>query len=201
MVMEAGGRLLFLLIAAVLFLASCASEPPQKPSPPVQQQTAEQTPQTEPAAQTEQPTQAAQPAEQPAATEFVASEELYKKTFNEVQEVIAALTKIISAADYEQWLTYLTADYVATTGSPANLEKASNAAVLKKNGIVLKNLKDYFDNVVVRSHLQATLSDIQFVDATHVKAITRIQGTPVILYYLVREEGGWKVGLQQAEEN
>ncbi|MGA2977101.1 MAG: hypothetical protein ABSF77_17470 [Spirochaetia bacterium] len=197
--MEAGGRLLFLLIIAVLFAASCASEPPKAASPPVQQQPVAQTAPAEPTAQATEP--APQPAEQPAATEFVASEELYKKTFDEVQEVIAALTKIISASDYEQWLTYLTADYVATTGSPAFLSKASNAAVLKKNGIVLKNLKDYFDNVVVRSHLQATLSDIQFVDATHVKAITKVQGTPVILYYLVREEGRWKVGLQQAEEN
>ena len=53
----------------------------------------------------------------------------------------------------------------------------------------------------MRSHLQATLDDIQFLDATHVKAIALVQGTPVILYYLVREDGRWKVGLQQAGQS
>jgi len=55
--------------------------------------------------------------------------------------------------------------------------------------------------VVVRSRLQATLDDITFVDETHVKAITIIQGTEVILYYLVREDGGWKVGIMEHAQN
>ena len=96
-----------------------------------------------------------------ARAEFVATEELYQKTFGEVQEVIAELTRIIAAGDYDQWLAYLTEDYVridaaARRSSP----KPPRAAVLKKNGIVLQSLKDYFDNVVVRSRLQATLDDI-----------------------------------------
>ena len=73
--------------------------------------------------------------------------------------------------------------------------------MLRKNGIVLKSLRDYFNNVVVRSHLQAVLDDIQFLDETHVKAIALVQGTPVILYYLVRVNGQWKVGLRQAGQS
>jgi hypothetical protein len=198
--MMAQRRILILLVIAAV-LASCASEQP-KTTPPAQ--TDGQTTQT---AETGQATQAVETGTQTpsggqqASTAFVASQDLYKKTFSEVQEVIAALTAIIAKADYDGWLTYLTADYIATTGSPANLDKASKSAILQKNGIVLKTLKDYFLNVVVRSHHQASLDDIQFVDATHVKAISMIQGTPVILYYLVHEQGRWKVGLQQADTN
>jgi hypothetical protein len=181
-VMNAGGRALLMLLSAALLLASCATVP-QKEAPPVAPQTAEPSPTTP----------------QPSAQQFVATEELYKKTFNEVQAVIAELTRIIAEGDYTQWLTYLTTDYVGKTGSPAFLDEASQAGVLKQNGIVLTSLEDYFNKVVVRSRLQAKLEDINFVDATHVKAITRIQGAPVILYYLVQEEGRWKVGILPSE--
>jgi len=171
-----------MLFSAAFLLASCATVP-QKEAPPAAPQTVEPPPTTP----------------QPSAQEFVATEELYKKTFDEVQAVISELTRIISEDDYAQWLTYLTSDYVGKTGSPAFLDEASQAGVLKKNGIVLTSLQDYFNNVVVRSRLQAKLEDINFVDATHVKAITRIQGAPVILYYLVHEEGRWKVGILPSE--
>jgi hypothetical protein len=193
--MMAQRRFLVLLVVAAV-LASCASEQPKKPSPEQTEVQTAQTTETTQAAQTEPP-----PNAQPNSTAFVASQDLYKKTFTEVQEVIAALTSLIAKADYDGWLTYLTADYIATTGSAANLEKASKSAILQKSGVVLKTLKDYFINVVVRSHHQVSLDDIQFVDATHVKAISMIQGKPVILYYLVHEEGRWKVGLQQADAN
>ncbi len=181
--MNAGGWALLMLLSAALVLASCATTP-QKEA-----QLAPQTVEPPPNAVTE-PTPP---------SEFVATEELYNKTFNEVQEVIAELTRIIAEGDYPQWLTYLTTDYVTTTSSPAFLKEASQAGVLRKNGIVLTSLQDYFDNVVVRSRLQAKLEDINFVDETHVKAITRIQGAPVILYYLVQEDGRWKVGILPSE--
>jgi len=171
--MNAGGRALLMLFSAAFLLASCATAPHRDAAPTGPQTVEPQVP----------------------ADHFVATEELYKKTFNEVQAVIAELTRIIAEGDYAQWLTYLTTDYVTRTGSAAFLEEASQAGVLKKNGIVLTSLQDYFDDVVVRSRLQAKLEDINFVDETHVKAITRIQGAPVILYYLVHEEGRWKVGI------
>ena len=55
--------------------------------------------------------------------------------------MVAAISGIIAAGDYDGWLSYLTADYVASRSSPAFLADASNAAVLKKNGIVLKSLQ------------------------------------------------------------
>jgi hypothetical protein len=170
-----------MLLSAASLLVSCAGTP----------RDSGQEPQTPPNAVTE-PTS-------PPTDQFVATEELYKKTFDEVQAAIADLTRIIAEGDYSLWLDYLTTDYVRITSSKAFLEDASHSGVLKKNGIVLKNLEDYFNNVVVRSRRQAKLEDITFVDATHVKAITTIQGSPVILYYLVNEEGRWKVGILPSE--
>jgi hypothetical protein len=190
MVMEAGGRLFCVLVCAALFAASCATPPANTREPPP----------TPPPTVKPAPVPEATPTPAPA-HEFVASEELYRTTFREVQDVIAAITRIIAAGDYDGWLSYLTADYVASRGSTEFLADSSNAAVLKKNGIVLKSLRDYFNNVVVRSHLQATLDDIQFLDETHVKALALVQGTPVILYYLVHEQGRWKVGLKQGGES
>jgi hypothetical protein len=190
--MESGAQRLCAVAIALLVLGACATKPPATKPVETTVQTVELTPQPIPDV-------TPVPDEKPTG-DFVASEELYKKTFAEVQDVVAALTRIISQADYDQWLTYLTADYINQTGTAANLVQVSSAGVLKKDGIVLKSLKDYFQNVVVRSHLQATLDDIQFVDATHVKAITRIQGASIILYYLVREDGRWKIGIQQADQ-
>jgi len=176
--MGVGGRLLLGLVGTVAFAMSCASPPPKPASAP--------------------PPPPSSPAPTAPAAPFVASEELYRATFREVQDVIAAISATISAGDYDGWLTYLTVEYVQSRSSASFLADASNAGVLKKNGIVLKTLRDYFDHVVVASRLQATLDDIQFVDETHVKAIALVQGTPVILYYLVRENGEWKVGIKAA---
>jgi hypothetical protein len=187
MIMKAGGRFLVMLVSAALGFGACTTE--------ARKEAVETPPDQAPPVATQ-----ATPTPAPG-REFVATEELYRKTFSEVQEVVSELTKIIGAGDYDQWLTHLTASYVNVTGSPAFLAEASRSGVLKKSGIVLHSLKDYFDNVVVRSRLQATLDDITFVDETHVKAITIIQGTEVILYYLVHEDGRWKVGIMEHAQN
>jgi hypothetical protein len=189
--MEAAGRPLRVLVCIVALVASCASQPVQ----PVQ-----------PVHPEDQPNAAEEPVPgpdetAPAESAFVASDEMYRTTFREVQEVVAAITRLVSTGDYDGWLSYLTEDYVASRSSKGFLADASRAPVLRKSGIILRNLRDYFNNVVVQSHLQATLDDIQFLDETHVKAIALVQGTPVILYYLVRVNGQWKVGLGQAGQS
>jgi len=194
MVMVAGGKLLCVFVCAAVFAASCATPPAKTSGPPPATAPVENPPVQPATAPDTAPTT-------PSGGEFVASEELYRTTFREVQDVVEAITRIVAAGDYDGWLSYLTADYVVSRSSASFLADASSAAVLKKNGIVLKSLRDYFNNVVVRSHLQATLDDIQFLDETHVKALALVQGNSVILYYLVHENGRWKVGLQQAGQS
>jgi hypothetical protein len=184
--MISGGRPLVILVFVAPLLFACATGPATKPVQPVP-----------PDKQTTQ----VKPPDNPDGSGFVATEELYRRTFAEVQEVIASLTRIIAAGDYSAWRGYLTDEYVRTTSSPAFLDAASNSGVLKKNKIVLRDLRDYFENVVVRSRVQATLDDITFVDAKHVKAITEIQGSSVILYYLEREDSRWKVAVLRTGQN
>ena len=127
--------------------------------------------------------------------EFVVTEEVYQKTFEEIERVIADLNAIIKARDYDGWVGRLAPGYVARTSSAEYLAEASQSAVMKKSGVVLEDLEDYFTYVVVPSRSSVKLDQISFVDATHVKAITVIKGEPYILYWLVREDGTWNIGI------
>ncbi len=167
----------FIALAAAMALFSCASQPKTEATHPPRTAAAQGEP-----------------------GQFVPSPELYSRTFDEAKKVIADLTRLISEQDYDGWRSYLTADYVARTSDPDFLARASTSGVLRKSGIVLRTLKDYFEYVVVRSRVQASLDDINFVDATHVKALTIVDGRPVILYYLVQEGGRWKVGIWPADQ-
>jgi len=163
-------------VAAVLSLFACASQAKPPDSSPAQDS-------------------------QGSHQEFVVTPELYTRTFDEVKVVIADLTSLINAQDYEGWRSYLTNAYIARTSDPKFLDVASHSGVLQKSGIVLRTLRDYFENVVVRSRVQATLTDINFLDETHVKALTIVDGRPVILYYLVREDGRWKVDIWSKDQD
>ena len=133
-------------------------------------------------------------AEEPA-EEFVVTEEVYQKTFEQIEGVIAELNAIIRARDFARWEKRLTAAYRERTSSPKYLAEVSESAALKKNGVVLDSLGDYFNQVVVPSRSSVKLDEIAFVDATHVKALTVIQGERYILYWLVRENGTWNIGI------
>ncbi len=126
---------------------------------------------------------------------FTVPQEIYTQTFSEVEKLIARLNEIIAEKDYDDWLAYLSPGYVETTGSPAYLSEASKSPILQSQKIVLKNLKDYFLHVVVPSRVQAKLSEISFIDKTHVKAISLINGQPVILYWLVWIDSRWMIGV------
>jgi hypothetical protein len=164
---SAGG--VFRTVGVCFVLLSCASGP--KPE--------ENTPQ--PAADAQQP--------------FVVSEDLYKKTFSEIEALIANLDEIIKEKNFDEWTGHLSPEYIAKTGSPDFLKAASQSPILKKDRITLKSLKDYFLYVVVPSRTQAKLEEISFLDASHVKAITIVNSKPVILYLLVRTGSQWMVGI------
>ena len=125
------------------------------------------------------------------------TEELYRRTFDEIAVVIAELDAIIREQDYDAWVAHLSREYIARTGSPEFLAQASKSARLSSRKVVLRSLEDYFVNVVVQSRLQATLDEIRFVDETNVKALTVVNGETYILYWLTREDGMWKIGIVQ----
>jgi hypothetical protein len=174
--MKLSGKL-FSLLSVLAILLSCAS-PPAKDG-------------------RENTSQSSKPDEKYGGGEsFVVTQDVYKQTFSEIEALVAKLSEIISDKNYEEWLSYLSPDYVEKTSSPVFLKEASKSAILQKDGIVLKDLQDYFLNVVVPSRVQATLEDISFIDSTHVKAISLVNGKPVILYWLVWVDSRWMIGIQ-----
>lgn len=182
-IMSASGKLLAVLCAAASLL-SCASSPP----PP------QETPGEEPAAAVAQPAAPPEQSAQPQA-DFVVTEDLYKKTFAEIEALISRLNDIIKEKNYDEWVGYLSSDYIAKTSSRDFLNQASESPILKRDRITLGSLKDYFLDVVVPSRIQAKLDDLAFIDETHVKAITVINGNRVILYLLERVDSRWMIGI------
>ncbi len=141
------------------------------------------------------------PSRQPALEDFVPTRELYDKTFGEVEDVVESLNRIIAADNYTLWLTYLAAEYISVTSNPAFLAEASKSPVLAEKGTKLSTLRDYFDAVVVRSRARVRLDSLSFIDEQHVKALTKMGNSLVILYYLVRDGDSWKVGMWQNARN
>jgi hypothetical protein len=168
---------LLAVLAAAALASSCAGAPPTTaPSP-------------------DQP-----PAEGPAeggedSSQFVVSQEVYTRTFEEIGEFIDNLNLIIRNADYESWLTFLSEEYIRVTADPAYLKDQSEKPLLKQANRRLADLRDYFAHVVVPSRTQATVDEIEFLDENHVKAIAVLRGTRVILYLLERHDSQWKIGV------
>lgn len=135
------------------------------------------------------------PAEPPAAAEFVVTEEIYTRTFGEIEEFIQNLNQIIRNADYDGWSKHLSEEYTRATSDPVFLKAQSEKPLLKQSNIELAGLRDYFLHVVVPSRSQAQLDEIEFIDEDHVKALSVLRGTRVILYLLNRDDGEWKIGV------
>jgi hypothetical protein len=202
-----------LVFLAVLSCCRCSS-----PAPPAEQPEPEEAPAEQPkleqavpeqpepeeapaeqqeAAVEEQPEAPIEPAKQEPqpAEEYVVSEEVYSKTFDEIEEFIRNLNEIIRREDYDTWLTYLSDEYIERTSDPAYLKQQSEQPLLKKHNINLDSLRDYFEYVVVPSRVQAKLDEIEFVDENQVKAYAMIRNTKALLYLLVREDDKWKIGV------
>ena len=127
--------------------------------------------------------------------DFVVTEEIYVRTFEEIEAFIKSLNDIISKKDYETWVTHLSDEYTARTSDPDYLREQSNKPILKKKNITLRGLEDFFFHVVVPSRIEAELDDIEFIDENHVKAVSIVRNRRGLLYLLVRVEDEWKIGV------
>jgi hypothetical protein len=122
------------------------------------------------------------------------TEEVYNRTFDEVDSLINELNDIIRNRDYINWLDCLSDDYKTSKNDPLFLSELSNQPTLVTQKIVLKSMKDYFEYVIVPSRLQSKLDKIVFVSEDRVKALSTLYGKSVILYNLVKVNGKWKIG-------
>jgi hypothetical protein len=174
--------MLLCLSCAVALLSSCASEG--------MNQEANGAPQTPQEQQTTPPARDGENGDG-----FVVTKELYTKVFTEIGDLITTLDSVIKEKNYDEWLTYLSDEYVERTGSAGFLQAASSSPLLQNSHVTLKTLKDYFLNVVVPSRAQAALDRLDFIDSAHVKAITIHDGDAIILYLFVRVDDRWVVGI------
>ena len=149
----------------------------------------------EPAAEPEPEPEPAEEPQNDIDEEFLVSEEVFTETFEDIRLLIDELNSIVRAENYDEWLKYLTEEYIAHFSSPDILKENSEQPLLKKYNIKLESLLDYFKNVVVPSRSNARLDDLVFVDNEHVKAIMVFNNKRTILYLLEKGENGWKIGL------
>ncbi|PKL26655.1 MAG: hypothetical protein CVV47_01665 [Spirochaetae bacterium HGW-Spirochaetae-3] len=122
--------------------------------------------------------------------------EMKQATFFDVRALIQGLNSIIQAKDYTSWSSALTAEYRAQYSSPETLARISDAPVLKRQGISLRSLQDYFIYVVYPSRQNDRVDDIEFIDANRIRAITiNAKGERLVLYNLEKIGDTWKIAI------
>ncbi len=121
--------------------------------------------------------------------------EVKRDTMEVVKSVISELNQVIRRKDYAAWRGYLTAEYSTFYSAPAVLSEMSESAVLKRQGIKLESLQDYFLYVVYPSRQSVRVDDIEFTSPTQVKAVTITpSGDRQVYYYLEKVGESWKIG-------
>ena len=125
---------------------------------------------------------------------FTVTEEIFTKTFTDIEGLIRELNATIRQKNYDKWKTFLSEEYIDKYSDPDVLKGLSESPTLKKYNIRLTSLSDFFKYVVVPSRSDARLDDLTFVSDDRVKAIMIIDNQRVILYSLIKNDSEWKIG-------
>lgn len=122
--------------------------------------------------------------------------ELKQATFFDVRALIQGLNSIIQAKDYESWSAALTPEYRGYYSSAETLARISDAPILKRQGIVIRTLQDYFIHVVYPSRQNDRVDDVEFISSDRIRAITiNIKGERLVLYNLEKIGDTWKIAI------
>lgn len=168
---------------AAIVTVSCAGKAPVKPVA-VEPQSGQPV--------TEQPANVSTQPFDPASV----SEEAKKATFTDVRAFIESMNGTIRLKDYDTWYKHLSREYIDYYSNPTVLLQKSESPVLKRMGVKLESLKDYFIYVVYPSRQNDRVDDIEFITESLVKAITiGPDGERQILYFLERDGSSWKIGI------
>jgi hypothetical protein len=188
----------FSLLAATLFLVfSCASSV-QVSEVPVQKPAQEESPPpvTEPAQEEPEEKEVTEETTETAGTEeYVLSDEEYELVKKDLEELVQELNKIISARNYQKWLTFLTDQYKSYYSNPEVLRQQTELLNKKGINLTLRTLQDYFNYVVVSSRQNVQVDEIRALDENTVRAYMYYQGTPAIIYELQKVNDQWKIGI------
>jgi len=122
------------------------------------------------------------------------TKEIFDSTKTDVQELINRLNGIIREKKFDEWILFLGTEYRQVLSEPGFLARISASAVLKKQGITLRDIRDYFIYVVVPSRAKDRVDDIAFIGQNRVKAFTiDAKGRKLRLYDLEKTTNGWKI--------
>lgn len=120
------------------------------------------------------------------------SEDLYNKTFNEIENLINEVTHLIRKKNFNGWKKFLSEKYIEKVGSAEHLREVSESPSLK-DVIELKTMRDYFQWVVVPSRASARLDEIIFKDEQHVTAYMYIEESRTILFQFELINDAWAI--------
>ncbi|MGC9311663.1 MAG: hypothetical protein ACP5IA_03150 [Sediminispirochaetaceae bacterium] len=120
-------------------------------------------------------------------------EQQYEKTKKDLSVLVDELNRIIASQDYEEWLEYLTTDYITYYSDPDVLNELSQSPLMTKYNIKLRSLKDYFDYVVVGSRKDVHIDDINAISDRKVKVYMIVNDEPIVVYTLEKVDGRWKI--------
>ena len=171
----------------MLMFFSCSSEPeavqePEKEEPVLVQEE-------------EKPVEAEPVQTEPEEEIFEVTQEIYDQTFDEINALIEKLDEIIAKKNYTSWKENLSQAYIDTNSDKDFLKKKSESPILEMDGIVLKDLRDYFNYVVVPSRMSLNLEEIEFDDENHVTAWTIFNDNKTKLYQLELIDGSWMISV------
>lgn len=122
------------------------------------------------------------------------SAELKETTFFDVKALIQKLNTIIQLKDYNAWLAVLSPEYLEYYSSADTLARLSESPVLKRQGLSLHTLNDYFLNVVYPSRQNDRIDDIEFIAPNKIRAIIiTVKGERLVLYNLEKIGDIWKI--------
>ena len=138
------------------------------------------------------------PKEEPVVVEpevFEVTQDLYDKTFEEINAFITEMDSVIAKKDFDTWMDNLSQAYIDVYSDKEVLDKKSESPILQMNNVKLKSIKDYFIEVVVPSRMQLELEEIEFEDKNFVTAWTSFKSNRTKLYQLELIDETWKISL------
>lgn len=119
------------------------------------------------------------------------TKETYNQTKAEIEKLVNQLNRITATKNYNQWISFLSANYRQQYAQASTLKMVSEALPVK--GIRLKSLEDYFTYVFVPSRQNVRVDDIRFVSATRVDVIMKQGNVSLLIYGIENIDGNWKL--------
>lgn len=111
-----------------------------------------------------------------------------------ILQIISELSVVIDENDVNSWLTYLDPESKKYYSNPANLRKAQRK--LPNKLILLKTIKDYFENVFIPARRASKVDEIRYISKTEVKAVEVKEDNSIVVYYYFKKiNDKWFVNL------